>query len=191
MKKILLATLLLFTFFVKAQDLNYGLTLGGNLYDIYSNSALYDEAGTKEFKLYLGGYADYGFTENLGVKATIAYNQKTLGGGESVDFNFLDISPSFKYSFGEEYSSGFFLLLGPRYSSLLKAEIEGEDVKDEFESDNFGLQLGLGSTIYEFIELELRFDYGFTALYNAFGKDRKILGGILALNLNLEKLINK
>ena len=58
-------------------------------------------------------------------------------------------------------------------------------------SGSIGLQLGAGTSIYEFLELELRLDYGLTALYDVLGNDRKIFCGILALNLNLEKLLNK
>lgn len=190
MKKIITGIVFFIALISEAQELNYGVALGGNLYDIYSNSALFDESGTKKIKLYIGGYADYGFTNNIGAKAIIAFNQKTLDAGEIIDFSFLDISTSLKYSFGENYNEGFYLLLGPRFSLLLNAEFDGEDVKDNFENSNIGLQLGAGTTIYEFLELELRLDYGMTALYDFQGKDRKILGGILALNFNLEKLLN-
>jgi hypothetical protein len=195
MKKIITGILLFTALISQAQELIYGITLGGNINEIYSNSALNstirNEAGTKKFKLYLGGFADYGFTENMGAKALIAFNQKTLAVGEVVDFGFLDISTSFKYSFGDNYSDGFYLLFGPRFSFLLNAEFDGEDVKDNFENSNIGLQLGAGTSIYEFLELELRLDYGLTALYDVLGNDRKIFCGILALNLNLEKLLNK
>ncbi|WP_157811526.1 porin family protein [Lacinutrix sp. Bg11-31] len=198
MKKITTGILFFIALISQAQELNYGITLGGNLYEIYANSALNpsnstirNEAGTKKFKLYVGGFADYGFTKNIGAKALIAFNQKTLAAGEVVDFSFLDISPSLKYSFGENYNDGFYLLIGPRFSFLLNAEFNGEDVKDNFENSNIGFQLGAGTSIYEFLELELRLDYGLTALYDVLGNDRKIFGGILALNLNLEKLLNK
>ncbi|MFK7833336.1 MAG: hypothetical protein AB8B52_08670 [Winogradskyella sp.] len=70
MKKITTAILLFVALILQAQELTYGITLGGNVYEIYSNSTLNpsnsnirNEGGTKKFKLYLGGFADYGFNQ--------------------------------------------------------------------------------------------------------------------------------
>ncbi len=192
MKKIIFVTLLLTAMFSKAQELSYGVAIGGNQYEVYCDCGISsDEVGTSKIGLYFGGYIDYGFTDHIGAKALIAYNQKIMGGDIPVNFSFIDINPSFKYSFGKEYNKGFYLLLGPRFSFLLNAEFQNQEITDFFESSHIGLQLGMGATIYKFLELEIRFDYGVSALYEVMGKDREIFGGLLVLNLNLEKLINK
>ena len=189
MKNITLGFLFICSLLSQAQELNYGITLGGNLYEIYSDGGISNESGNSKIGLLIGGFLDYGFSDKIGAKVLIAYNKKTMGGNIPTEYNFLDISPNFKYNFGSDYGKGFYLLIGPRFSFLLNAKIEGQDMTDGFENSNVGLQLGLGTNVFKFLELELRFDYGFTAVYEITNQKRKMFGGILALNLNLEKLL--
>ncbi|WP_299363507.1 outer membrane beta-barrel protein [Winogradskyella sp.] len=191
MKFILLPLVLLFySYGLWSQSFDYGITLGGNLYEIQSSGGLQNESGTTKFKIYVGGYGDYQISDKIGAILYVAYNQKTLNVGGDVDFSFIDFSPAIKYVPGSSYSKGFFFELGPRFSLLSSAEANNTDVKSLYESTNIGIQLGIGYHLLDYLELLLKLDYGFTALYDVGGTDRTIFGGILTLNLDINKILN-
>jgi hypothetical protein len=107
MKKINLCLVFLLFFAIsKAQNLSYGPLLGGNFYqsnnDGSSNQFLSE---ANPFTLNLGGYLEYNFNNNLGIKTDITIHKKELNYENSLDFtlNYIDVSPSFKYDFGKEY----------------------------------------------------------------------------------------
>ena len=169
MKKINLC-LIFILFFTnsQAQKLSYGALIGGNFYqsnnDSSSNQFLSD---ANPFAINLGGYLEYNFNENIGVKTDLTFNKKELSYENSTNFklNFIDISPNLKYDFGNEYRKGFYMLIGPRFSFLTNAEVEGEDASDIFNKTNIGLQLGLGQRIFNYIDIQGKFDYGITPFF--------------------------
>ena len=68
----------------------------------------------------------------------------------SVSYFLWNIPLSFIYNFSTE-DSGFFAEVGPYVGLLLAAKSDGEDVKDSFNSLDFGLNLGLGYDLGTFI----------------------------------------
>jgi opacity protein-like surface antigen len=188
---------LIFTLFFtisKAQNLSYGALIGGNFYqsnnDSSSNQFLSD---ANPFAINLGGYLEYNFNENIGVKTDLTFNKKELSYENSTNFklNFIDISPNLKYDFGNEYRKGFYMLIGPRFSFLTKAEVDGTDASDIFNKTNIGLQLGLGQRIFNYIDIQGKFDYGITPFFENDNNKSKFFGAYISLNVDLEKIINK
>lgn len=186
-----------------AQKLSYGIILGGNIYnDQSSNSGLNDvfwDSGNIDFIIpNLGGYVEYEFTKNMGLKLEISANSKTFEKGysnrdldETYTFNFIDINPNFKYDFGKEYRKGFYMMLGPKFALMTKAEFEGQNVTSEFEKVNIGLELGLGQRFLKFLEIEGKLDYGLTPFYKFAGsKPNKIMGGYISLNIDIQRIIS-
>jgi hypothetical protein len=50
--------------------------------------------------------------------------------------------------------------------------------------------LGLGQRIFQFLEIEGKFDYGLTPFYKANGsKPNKIAGFYLSLNIDIQKIL--
>ena len=195
MKKINLC-LIFILFFTnsQAQKLSYGALIGGNFYqsnnDSSSNQFLSD---ANPFAINLGGYLEYNFNENIGVKTDLTFNKKELSYENSTNFklNFIDVSPNLKYDFGNEYRKGFYMLIGPRFSFLTNAEVEGEDASDIFNKTNIGLQLGLGQRIFNYIDIQGKFDYGITPFFENENNKSKFFGAYISLNVDLEKIINK
>ena len=186
-----------------AQKLSYGIILGGNIYnDQSSNSGPNDvgwDSGHIDFIIpNLGGYVEYEFTKNMGVKLEITANSKTFEKGymqhsleEMYTFHFIDINPNFKYDFGKEYRKGFYMMLGPKFALMTKAEFEGQNVTSEFEKVNIGLELGLGQRFLKFLEIEGKLDYGITPFYKFAGsKPSKIMGGYISLNVDIQRIIS-
>lgn len=201
--------LLFFLFFLfnlnssNAQKLSYGIILGGNIYnDQSSNSGPNDvgwDSGHDNFIIpNLGGYVEYEWTKNMGIKLEITANSKTFEKGykqhsldEIYTFDFIDINPNFKYDFGQVYRKGFYMMLGPKFALMTKAEFEGQNVTSEFEKVNIGLELGLGQRFLKFLEIEGKLDYGLTPFYKFPGsKPNKIAGGYLSLNIDIQRIIS-
>lgn len=208
MKNNLLKLLFAFTLLLNQNQINaqnklsYGVILGGNIFnDQRSNGGPNDvffDSGNDDFIVpNLGGYLEYEFTKNIGVKLEVTANTKSFEKGfansnlgEMYDLSFIDINPNFKYDFGDEYRKGFYMMLGPKIALLTKADFEGQNVTSDFEKVNLGLELGLGQRIIKFIEIEGKFDYGLTPFYKASGsKPNKITGFYISLNVDIEKII--
>ncbi len=195
MKNIKLCLLFIFFFTIsKAQNLSYGVLLGGNFYQSNNDSSSnqFNTDGTP-IAFNLGGYLEYNFTENIGIKTDLTFNKKELQFENTTNFklNFIDISPSLKYDFGHEYRKGFYMLIGPRFSLLTKATAEGADASDVFNKTSIGLQLGLGQRIFTYVDIQGKFDYGATAFYESATTKSKLFGAYLSLNVDLEKMLNK
>lgn len=201
MKRILLA--LAGVFFIntaQGQELSYGLVLGGNFYETNNGNGRSSIESKEKFKANLGGYAEYNFTDNIGVKTEITYTSKNISTTNTgplpttdFEFNYIEVSPAFKYDFGDEYRKGFYMTLGPRFSFMTSAKSQGEDVKELFEKVDIGLQLGLGQRLLQYFDLQAKLDYGATPFFQIKELDAKssFFGAYVSLNLDLERMINK
>ncbi len=194
MKKINLC-LIFILFFAnsQAQNLSYGALIGGNFYQSNNNNGS-DQflSDANPFAINLGGYLEYNFNKNIGVKTDLTFNKKELSFKNSNNFklNFIDISPNLKYDFGNEYRKGFYMIIGPRFSFLTNAEVDGNDASNIFNKTNIGLQLGLGQRIFNYIDIQGKFDYGLTPFFENNNNKSKFFGAYISLNVDLEKIIN-
>lgn len=188
---------------INAQKLSYGIILGGNIYNDHSSNGgpgeIYWDSGNLNFIVpNLGGYLEYEFSKKMGVKLEVTANSKEFEKGysnnnldEIYTFHFIDINPNFKYNFGKEYRKGFYMMVGPKFAVMTKAEFEGQNVTSEFEKVNIGAELGLGQRIIKFLEIEGKFDYGLTQFYKANGiKSSRITGFYLSLNIDIQRIIS-
>jgi hypothetical protein len=195
MKKInLCLILILFCTISKAQSLSYGVLIGGNFYQSNNNSSSNQFiSDANPFAINLGGYLEYNFNKNLGIKTDLTFNKKELNFENTSNFNlnFIEITPNLKYDFGNEYRKGFYMLIGTRFSFLTNAEVENNDASDIFNKTNIGLQLGLGQRIFNYVDIQGKFDYGITPFFESNNTKSKFFGAYISLNVDLEKIINK
>lgn len=201
MKKIfVISFIFLVSNLTKAQDFSYGPIIGYSFYEIGNNNGTFQFLTDKNNTINLGAYLEYQFTDNLGVKTELIIIKKEayfkssssfLTSEDKFNFSFVEINPNLKYDFGEEYRSGFYMLIGPKISFITKATLENEDVKDDFESFIYGAQIGFGYRIFKFIDLQTKIEYDI-APFIKFENDRKsqFFGANISLNLDLEKLIH-
>jgi hypothetical protein len=178
-----------------AQNFSYGLILGCNAFQVAN------DGGTSNFEPLGGGfvsnlgvYAEYSFTNKIGIKTEVAFNKKEVKYSTfdtNLEMSFFQITPSLKYDFGQEYRKGFYMLLGPKLSLITKVTSEGEDVKDAFKTTNFGIQYGVGTRIYKYFDLETKLDYEFSPFFEANGTKSSFFNFYINLGIDIERLLNK
>lgn len=186
---------------VTAQNkLSYGVVFGSNFYDSANNNGTYSFSSTtyggSDFNY--GGYLEYNFTNNIGLKTEITLINRQLSFREfsgsnltDFDFSYFEVAPSFKYDFGQEYRKGFYLLLGPKISVMTKGDVDGEDFKDVFNTTNVGAQFGLGQRVFKYVDIEAKLDYEITPFFKRERYKSTIFGAYLSLTVDLERIINK
>lgn len=198
MKK-LITLILVFVFnIVSAQEFSYGPVLGMSFYGTSNDSGVQQFGFNKLGFLTVGAYGEYNFTKNIGVKTELLFNKrglefKVLGAGgfkTDYDFSVIEVNPNLKYDFGQEYRRGFYMLFGPKFSFVSKITSDGEDAKDGFETFLYGVQLGFGTRVYKFIDIQTKLDYDVTS-FAEYGNNSysNFFGATLSLNLDVERLI--
>lgn len=200
MKKIIFL-LLLTSIAVTAQNkLSYGIVFGSNFYDSANDNGTFNFTSTtyggSDFNY--GGYLEYNFTNNMGLKTEITLINRQLSFREfsgsnltDFDFSYFEVAPSFKYDFGQEYRKGFYLLFGPKISIMTKADVDGDDVKDIFNTTNVGAQFGLGQRVFKYVDIEAKLDYEITPFFKRESYKSTIFGAYISLTVDLERIINK
>lgn len=196
MKKLFYLFTILFTCVVSAQqEFSYGVVLGNNFYTIENNNGTTTfETEDKVSSFALGGYSEYNFTENIGIKVDILFSKKEFiyfPNKQLFTMNFVDIAPNFKYDFGETYREGFYMLAGPKISLITNVKSEGEDVKDSFETLNFGAQLGFGWRILKFVDIQTKFDYELSPFFKLNnGNKSNFFGAVISANIDLTRVFS-
>ena len=156
MKKFLLV-LFAITAFTFTSDAQFNLKAGINSANqSYSSAGISFSPGAR-IGFLLGANYSSSLSESLSLRPGIQFNVKGsevefLGVTASSSFNYLEIPIDLVYS-----SSKASLHAGPYLGFLMSASADGEDIKDEAKSLDFGLNLGLG---YNFGKIGLGANYG-------------------------------
>ena len=152
MKKlaVILGLVLLFAVGATAQDkmVSYGFKAGIDMAnftgDISNNSMKVGFIG--------GGFVEYMVAPQIGIQLEVLYAMKGTkedGGDGKLKFDYLEIPVLFKYIVPTQGNVSPFFFAGPQVGFLLSAKSDpgGEDIKDAFESVDFGLAFGAGANI--------------------------------------------
>ena len=81
-----------------------------------------------------------------------------------------------------DVAEGFNLEAGPQIGFLLSAEIIGEDIKDEMESIDFGMNLGASYDFSEKLFAQARYNIGLSNVAKDSG-DEKIQNSVISLSM--------
>lgn len=198
-KTIILVSLFLAFSTSKAQEISYGLVLGGEAFMSANNSGGVRFSVKKSFITNFGGYAEYNFNNKIGIKTELTFNKKQvtyhyfvfdIPQKQAFDLSFFEISPSLKYDFGDEYRRGFYMLIGPKVSFITTVTADTEDAKKIFNTTNIGAHLGFGQRIAKIADLQLKLDYEITPFFET-TKDRQsnFAGAYISLNIDIESII--
>ncbi|EPR71746.1 hypothetical protein ADIWIN_3193 [Winogradskyella psychrotolerans RS-3] len=192
--------LLLITLFITstfyAQDINFGVVLGGKISTTYADGSsdlnLVDNSGV--ISSYGGFYFDYEITERLGIKSDLVLTHNKLKTSnelitDDIKLNYIVLNPNIKYSFNKDYLEGMYLIGGPNFSFLTSAKSDNLDFKSNFKKINFGAQLGIGAHINNYFSIEGKFDAGVSNMLEDDSDKMNFLAFILTLNLNISALI--
>lgn len=151
MKK-LYFTLLVFLGLIQFSNAQLGVRAGLNLSSFSTESSGLSISSDTKVGFHFGLTNDFKLTDNITFRPGLLYSAK--GGSLTVEFggqsetvtasySYLDVPLSFVYNFSTE-EKGFFLEAGPYVGVLLSAKSEDEDIKDSFNTLDFGLNVGLG-----------------------------------------------
>lgn len=200
MKKLIFAAILVFglsaTSFAQAKgDVEFGVNVGYNS----STVSTTDDSAEAGNGFNVGVAADYYFSDRWSIKGKLIYDQKgwdkgfitdlDSGNTFSTDYNlnYLTVPVMANWHFGKKRN--WYLDFGPYVGFLLSAEDTrfGIDVKDGFNTTDFGLAFGIGVKIplSDKVKLSLEYDAQ-SGLSNVFKEsDTNVLNGRSSFNVGI------
>lgn len=173
MKKVLLSALAVFAFtFANAQDskggstdISFGAKAGLNLSNITGDV----EGASMKIGFQVGGFAEIKISEKFAIQPELLYSAQGASFKEEffgetfeydINLSYLNIPVMAKYFVTDKLS----LEAGPQIGFLLSAKAKSdsasEDIKDGFNSLDFGINFGAGFDVTENINLGLRYTAG-------------------------------
>ncbi len=203
MKKKIITVKLLIAFSVigfaqKNGDVEFGINLGLNSSNVTSEY-LSSDTGTG---VNLGFAADYFFSDSWSLKGKIIYDQKGWDNGllyvgvnrynTNYNLNYLTIPVMANWHFGKK--KNWNLNFGPYAGFLLSAEetAYNTNVKEFFNTNDFGLNIGIGVKFPLSNKLKLNIEYeaqsGFSDVFKD-NNNKRIIGTRGALNVGLNFLM--
>ena len=161
MKKLLIAAVLLAgVSLTNAQDMKFGAKAGLNI------SSLTGDVSDIKSKIgfQVGAFGEFKVSDKFAIQPELLFT--SLGAksdsspAETLSLGYIAIPVMAKYFVSEKFS----LELGPQLGFLIsaKSKFDGnsQDVKDGFNSTDFGMNLGAGYDVAENINLGLRYTFG-------------------------------
>ena len=163
MKKLcIVAVLAIFSFTsVNAQGAKFGAKAGVN----FANFTGDIEENKMLTGFHIGAFVELELSEALILQPELLFSTqgtKFKESGVSIDFNanYINLPVMFKYGVAD----GFNLEAGPQIGFLLSAEIADEDIKDEMESIDFGMNVGASYDFSDDLFAQARYNFGITNL---------------------------
>ncbi|CAH0336514.1 hypothetical protein FVB9288_02219 [Flavobacterium sp. CECT 9288] len=197
MKKIILTVAAVFAFgFANAQETKFGVKGGLNLANISGDV----EDNSSKIGFNVGGFVEIKVSDKFSVQPELLFSTQGTkfeesGSGFSAEvkynLSYLNIPVMAKYYAADKFSLEF----GPQIGFLTSAKADftatesgvtesgKEDVKDDFESIDFGLNFGAGYDLTEKLSLGLRYNLGLSNIgkFEA-GDDSKLNNSVLSLS---------
>jgi hypothetical protein len=162
MKKIILSAIAICAFgFANAQDgASFGAKGGLNMATISG-----DEGASSLLAFHLGGFAEFKVSDKFAVQPELLYSMQgakysTGGMSFTTNLNYLVVPVMAKYFVTDAIS----INAGPQLGLLMSAKLDGTDVKDGFNTTDFGLNIGGGYNIGDNMMLDVRYNLGFSEL---------------------------
>lgn len=179
MKKVLLVAVLavLGLTNVNAQEIKLGIKGGLNFASISGDN-------TENIDLLTG--LNFGFLAEVPISEKFSFQPELIYSGQGYSFdddtialNYLNIPLIGKYYL----TRGLSLEAGPQIGFLLSAKNDKEDVKDSFNTVDFGLNFGLGYKLDNGLNFSLRYNLGLSDINNIDGFSNKNRNGVFQLSV--------
>ncbi|MBN9283154.1 MULTISPECIES: porin family protein [Flavobacterium] len=159
MKKVLLSAvaLMAFGFASNAQEVKFGAKAGLNLSSITNL-----DGGKTRTSFHVGALAEIKVADKFAVQPEVLYSsQGAKGEGDvSLKMDYINVPIMAKYYVAD----GFSIEAGPQVGFLMSAKLESVDVKDTFNTVDFGFNAGIGYELKEGIFFQGRYNLGLTNL---------------------------
>lgn len=203
MKKIILSAIAVMAFgFTNAQEVKYGVKGGLNLSTLTGDTDGLDLKSKVGFNV--GGLVEIKLSEQFAIQPEILFStQGTKARAEAVEvegnfyngevcFNlsYINVPVMFKYYVVDKFNIEAGPQIGFLVSAKTKTTVDGfsgsneMDVKDNFESIDFGLNFGAGYEFTDHLSAGLRYNLGLANIAKTdAGDDTKIHNGVFSLNI--------
>lgn len=198
MKKIILTVAAVFAFgFANAQETKFGVKGGLNVANISGDI----EDNSSKVGFHVGGFVEIKVSDKFSVQPELLFSTQGTKLEESgtnysyesnLNLSYLNIPVMAKYYVAE----GFSLEAGPQIGFLTTAKSDftdtesgitvsgDEDVKDEFESIDFGFNFGAGYDFTENLSAGLRYNLGLSNIAKTdSGDDFKLSNNVFSVSL--------
>ncbi|WP_281232071.1 porin family protein [Flavobacterium gelatinilyticum] len=202
MKRIILAAIAVMTFgFAGAQEVKYGFKGGLNVSSLNGDTDGLDL--NSRFGFNAGGFVEIKFSEKFALQPEILYstqgakftnvgavvNGDLYTGDVCFNLDYINVPVMFKYYAAEKFSIEAGPQLGFLVSAKTKTKLDGYnqtvegDVKDSFQSIDFGLNLGAGYDFTEHFFVNARYNLGITKIEKTEpGDNSKTHNGVFSLS---------
>tara|TARA_R110000868_G_scaffold63569_1_gene191755 strand:+ start:113 stop:685 length:573 start_codon:yes stop_codon:yes gene_type:complete len=186
MKKIILTVAAVFAFgFSNAQETKFGVKGGLNL----ANLAGDIENNSSKIGFNVGGFVEIKVSDKFAIQPELLFSTqgtKFEADGDDLKFNlsYLNIPVMAKYYVANAFS----LEAGPQIGFLTSAKValgsEKEDIKEDFESIDFGFNFGAGYDFTENLSAGVRYNLGLSNIAKTeAGDNTKVQNSVLSLSL--------
>ncbi|TBX70047.1 PorT family protein [Flavobacterium silvisoli] len=150
----------------KKGDVEFGINIG------YNNSSVSDDQSNSDSGngFNFGGSVDYYFSRAWSIKGKLIYDQKGWNNDliygpngnlyrTNIDLNYLTVPIMANWHFGN--NRNWYLDFGPYFGFLLNAEDSrfGTDITDSFNTNDFGLAVGIGVKIPVSKKIKIFFEF--------------------------------
>ncbi|SHL23842.1 porin family protein [Hymenobacter psychrotolerans] len=170
MKKLILSLALVgfSTLGAQAQSARLGLKAGGSLTTFTGDAA---DGEDQKFGFHAGLFANLGINSTFSIQPELLYSQKgskeSFGNTDVVNrFSYIDVPVLLHIN-----ARGLFFEVGPQVGFLVAAKTElgnlSQDIKNDFNTVDFGYVAGLGYQLSNGPGIGLRYNGGFTKLPKA------------------------
>mgnify|MGYP006176410685 CR=1 FL=1 len=182
MKKIILvAVLALFSFVGTNAQTAFGAKAGLNVANLSG-----DVDGNKSLIGFnVGVFAEITLADSFYLQPELLYStqgakfdESTSGFSADLNLNYINIPIMFKY----DVANRFYLEAGPQVGFLVAADLGDLDVKDSYESTDFGANFGLSYGFTEKIFAQARYNIGMTNIVKDNGND-KVSNAVMSFSL--------
>ena len=175
---IALALVVFMTGAASAEGMMFGIKGGLNLANVSG-----DDVDMNKMMIGFGGGVcmSYAFTEAIMIQPELMFMMKGFDwdaddAEDAWKASYLDLNVLFKYAIPMEGDFGVALLAGPQLGFLMSSEFDGEDIKDDNATMNFGMVVG-AEFAYMLesgaITLDVRYEMGFTTVFDIEGADEQ------------------
>ena len=181
MKKIMLTALVAVIMMVSVNAQTFGAKAGLNVANLSGT-----ETNNKALIGFnLGVFAEITLADSFSLQPELVYSTQGIkydnsGANVSADLNlnYINLPIMFKY----DVANRFYLEAGPQIGFLVMAEVMDQDVKDEFETTDFGVNFGLSYGFTEKIFAQARYNIGMTNIVKDNG-DEKVSNAVMSFSL--------